>query len=270
VHVQTLQRREQHPPRQPQATPPAQQERRALATARSLFAELLGTFALTFVAAGADVIAATSGGQVGEAAKVVAPGLVVMALIYAIGEISGAHFNPAVTSAFVMRGVFPLRRLPAYWMAQLAGALIAALLLRQLFGDADHLGATLPHHGASASFVMEAVLTWLLVSVILGTATQARLVGPNAAIAVGATIALDGLFAAPISGASMNPARSLGPAIVGGATTGWWIYVAAPLLGAAVAAGCCWLLNGSQRDGEVEVAQGKEGQRADHGREPGD
>ena len=236
--------------------------REMLATARALFAELIGAFALTFVAAGADVIAASSGGQVGEAAKMVAPGLVVLALIYAIGDISGAHFNPAVTFAFVLRGVFPPRRLPAYWLAQLAGALVAALLLQQIFGNVDHLGATLPHHGASASFVMEIVLTWLLVSVILGTATQARLVGPNAAIAVGATIALDGLFAGPISGASMNPARSLGPAIVGGATQEWWIYVAAPLLGAAIAAGCCWLLSGPQKDGEDEIAQGKEGERA--------
>lgn len=236
--------------------------RETLASARALFAELLGAFALTFVAAGADVIAASSGGQVSEAAKMVAPGLVVLALIYAIGEISGAHFNPAVTFAFVLRGVFPLRRLPAYWLAQLVGAIVAALLLRQIFGDAGQLGATLPHHGASASFVMEVVLTWLLISVILGTATQARLIGPNAAIAVGATIALDGLFAGPISGASMNPARSLGPALVGGAMRGWWIYVAAPLLGAAVAAGCCWLLTGRHRDGEDEVAQGKEGEQA--------
>ena len=237
-----------------------------VAFCRALFAELLGTFALTFVAAGADVVAASSGGKVSEAARVVAPGLLVLALIYAIGDVSGAHFNPAVSLAFALRGSFPWTRLPAYWLLQLGGAIAAALLLRQLFGDVGQLGATLPHHGASASFVMELLLTWLLVTVILGTATRARLIGPDAALAVGATIALDGLFAAPISGASMNPARSLGPALVGGFMQDWWIYVVAPCAGAALAAACCWLLHGPQKDGEQEAAEGDEGERSDNQR----
>ncbi|HZS92867.1 MAG TPA: aquaporin, partial [Chloroflexota bacterium] len=184
------------------------------AEARRATAELVGAFALTFVAAGADVISRVSGNEVSNDARAIAPGLLVGAFIYAMGDVSGAHFNPAVTAAFALRGVFRLWRVPLYWVAQMLGAVGAALLLRQLFGDVASLGATQAHHGVSAALVMEIVLSWLLITVILGTATRHQLVGPNAAIAVGATIALCGLFALPISGASMNPARSLGPMIV--------------------------------------------------------
>ncbi len=229
---------------------------------RCLLAEVAGTFALTLAAAGGEVIAAVSGGEVSHAARVVAPGLVVLALIYAIGNVSGAHFNPAVTFAFALRGVFRWRRVPGYWLAECSGAILAAALLRWLFGRVGHLGATLPRYGERPAFVLEVALTWLLVTVIIGTATRHRLIGPNAAIAVGATISLDGLFAGPISGASMNPARSLGPALVGGETGSLWIYVLAPLIGAAIAVGLTRLLHGPQKAGEDEAAGGDGGRQA--------
>lgn len=171
---------------------------------RRLLAELLGTFALILVAAGGDVIATISGGAVSPAARAVAPALLVMAMIYTLGSKSGAHFNPAVTLAFTLRRDFPWSRVPGYWGAQMVGAVFAAFLLRLLFGLAGHLGATLPHYGTIEAIVMEVLLTFLLITVILGTATNHRLTGPNAAIAVGGFIALAGLFAAPISGASMK------------------------------------------------------------------
>jgi aquaporin Z len=227
---------------------------------RRLSAEAFGTFALTFVAAGGEVIAAVSGGEVDHVARAVAPGLLVMALVYAIGNVSGAHFNPAVSFAFALRSDFPWRRMPAYWVAQLIGALSAAGLLRALYGAAGRLGATVPHHrGAGAAFVMEVTLTTLLVSVILGTATKHSLIGPHAAIPVGGTIALCGLFAGPISGPSMNPARSLGPAIVGGVGQDWWVYVTGPLAGALVAAGLVLLWQGPHRAEEDEAARGDTG-----------
>jgi aquaporin Z len=171
---------------------------------RRLLAELLGTFALILVAAGGDVIATISGGAVSPAARAVAPALLVMAMIYTLGSKSGAHFNPAVTLAFTLRRDFPWSRVPGYWGAQMVGAVFAAFLLRLLFGLAGHLGATLSHYGTIEAIVMEVLLTFLLITVILGTATNHRLTGPNAAIAVGGFIALAGLFAAPISGASMK------------------------------------------------------------------
>ena len=225
---------------------------------RRLLAEGLGTFALTFVAAGGEVIGSISGGEVGHAARAVAPGLTVMALIYAIGDCSGAHFNPAVTLAFALRRDFPRRWILSYWAAQFAGATAAAGLLRCLFGAAAHLGATLPKHGPVTSLVMEIALTWLLLTVILGTASRYSLVGPNAALAVGATIALCGLFAGPVSGASMNPARSLGPMLVMGQMRWAWIYVAGPVAGALAAVSLTFLLHGpKQGEPEQEAATGK-------------
>jgi aquaporin Z len=182
-----------------------------------------------------------------------------MALIYAIGDSSGAHFNPAVTFGFSLKGVFPWRRLPAYWVAQIAGSIFAALLLDALFGPIKNLGATTPHYGEAAAFVMEIALTTLLVSVILGTATRYSLVGPNAAIAVGGTIALCGFFGGPISGASMNPARSLGPALVSGHLTHAWIYLIAPLMGSLTATTIIAILCVKDDPNEPEVAQGKAG-----------
>jgi aquaporin Z len=223
---------------------------------RRLLAELLGTFALTLVAAGGEVIATISGDAVSPAARVVAPGLLVMAMIYTLGSQSGAHFNPVVTLAFTLRRDFPWGRVPGYWGAQLVGAVLAALLLRLLFGLVGHLGATLPHHGTIQAFVMEVMLTFLLITVILGTATNHRLTGPNAAIAVGGTIVLAGLFAGPISGASMNPARSFGPFLVSGQLADAWIYVAGPIAGALLAVIVAWLLRGGTTKEAVETAKG--------------
>lgn len=203
---------------------------------RRLLSEFVGTLLLTFVACGGDTIEAASGQPLGHAAKVIAPALMVMALIYAVGSVGGAHFNPAVTLAFVARGDFPPRRAPAYILSQLLGAFAAAGLLLAMYGNVGHLGATLPHQGLLTSLIMEVLLSAALVLVILGTAAAGpRLVGHNAALAVGATIALLGLVGSPVSGASMNPARSLAPAIVGGNTHGFWIYLLGPVSGAAVA-----------------------------------
>lgn len=230
----------------------------AVAVLRRLMAELIGTWALTLAGAGAAVVTAAAPGAVGETAKAAAPALTVLAMIYAIGQYSGAHFNPAVTLAFALRRDFPWRRVVPYWAAQLAGACLAALLLRALFGDAGELGMNRAHHiRDTAAMMLEAVLTFVLVLVILGTATRYSLVGPNAAIAVGGTITLCGLWALPITGASMNPARSLGPALIRGDLTGVWIYIAGPMLGALCASLITWLLCGAQHDPkEGEAAQG--------------
>jgi aquaporin Z len=203
---------------------------------RALLAELLGTFALTFVAAGGGAVASVSGGAVSHAARSVAPGLVVLALIYSLGDASGMHVNPAVTLAFALRRDFPWRRVLPYWLAQLFGATLAALALFGLFGDALRAGNTVPHHvSMTAAFALEFFLSTLLITVILGTATKYSLIGPHAAVAVGATIALCGLWAGPITGASMNPARTLGPALVSGETKALWVYLLGPTLGSALA-----------------------------------
>ena len=210
----------------------------------------------TLVAAGGPVMAATTGTPASRPALVVAPGLLVMTMIYSLGALSGAHFNPVVTLAFSLRRDFPWRRVPGYWAAQLVGAILAALLLRALFGTAAHLGATLPHHGRLAAAVMEAMLTFLLLTVILATATNHSLVGHNAALAVGGTIALDGLFAAPISDASMNPARSFGPALLDGQLGTYWIYLIGPLAGAVPAVVVAWLLRDGTSAEAMNTAQG--------------
>jgi MIP family channel proteins len=225
---------------------------------RALLAELVGAFALTAVAAGGEVIAATAGeDQVSRAARAVAPGLVVMALIYAVSEVSGAHFNPAVTFSFAIRGGFPWVRAPVYWLAQVFGAVLSATMLLLTFGSVKNLGANEPHYGTGPSLVMEIFLTSLLVTVILGTANRKGTVGANAALAVGGTIALAGLIGSPISGASMNPARSLGPAFVSGALGDAWLYVIGPLMGALIAVSLIWLLKGPPNWEEVEAESGE-------------
>jgi aquaporin Z len=214
---------------------------------RRLFSELLGTFFLVLVAAGGGVVNARFGGHViPAAAQVVAPALMVMAIILFMGTVSGAHLNPAVSLAFALRGDFPWRRVPMYVVAQLAGAVLAPLLLRALLGRYGHAGLTLPGAGISdpVAMVWELVLTTGLVSVILGTASGAQQVGSLAALGVGSFIALAGLIGAPVSGASMNPARSLGPALVAGDWTRWWVYLVGPAAGAAVAVGIAWVLRG--------------------------
>lgn len=225
---------------------------------RRLFAETLGTFLLVLVAAGATVVDARSHGQVPLDAQVVAPGLMVMAVIYFMGTVSGGHLNPAVTLAFALRRNFPWKRVPGYLAAQLVGSVLAAGFLRLEFSNVGHLGATLPGADTSAwkAALIEAVLTAGLVSVILGTASGARNVGTNAAIAVGGYISLAGLWAAPVSGASMNPARSLGPAFIGGHWTAWWAYVAGPVAGAVVAVAIAHILRGAPSQAANEAAQG--------------
>jgi aquaporin Z len=223
-----------------------------------LAAEALGTFALVFVAAGADATATLSGGAVTPLARAVAPALLVMALIYAIGDRSGAHFNPVVTLGFTLRGLFPPRWVVPYLIAQLAGAALAGFVLVALFGSAAAEGVSKPHIDAGAAISIEAILTALLLTVILGTADRYQLVGPNAAIAVGATIALCGLIALPIESASMNPARSFGPAIATGNLGDLWIYVVGPAIGSLIAVGIAFGLHGPPPRGDKprEAAMG--------------
>jgi aquaporin Z len=225
---------------------------------RRLLAEFGGTFFLVLVAAGGGVVNAVSHGQVGRAAAVTAPGIMVLALIYTIGETSGAHLNPAVTVAFAARGHFPWPRVPGYLLAQVGGAVLAAGLLRTLFGSAERNGGTFPGPGIApgTALVMEIVLTFGLVTVILGTASGARNVGHNAAIAVGGYVALAGLWASPVSGASMNPARSLGPALVSGDLHAIWIYLAGPLAGGLIAVALAWALRGPGSAAADVAAQG--------------
>jgi aquaporin Z len=211
---------------------------------RRLFAEMLGTFFLALVACGGALLHAK--GQISLAAAVVAPGLMVMAIILFMGAVSGAHLNPVVSLAFALRGDFPWRRLPGYIVIQLVGAILACLFLSAVFGNVEHLGATLPGAGYQGwqALLMETVLTVGLVSVILGTASAAQNIGAIAALGVGGYIALAGLWAAPVSGVSMNPARSLGPALVSGDFNNYWVYLIGPLAGAMIAVGCAWILRG--------------------------
>jgi aquaporin Z len=224
-----------------------------------LIIEFLGTFILVTVAAGAGVINHYAGGNpISRTAAVIAPGAAVMAMIYAWGPLSGLHINPAVTFAFTIRGVFPTKWVVPYWLVQLGGAICAGLFLQWMFGHVA-AGGTYPISspgGEWKSLVMETLLTAILVSVILNTATGHRSIGHNAAIAVGSTVALLGLFASPVSGASMNPARSLGPDIVSTDFTGWWIYLAGPAIGAAIAVIVIGLVRGMPDRAEREAAQG--------------
>jgi aquaporin NIP len=201
-------------------------------------AEGLGTFGLVFAGCGAIMIDTLSHGAVTHVGVSLVFGLVITVMIYAFGHLSGAHFNPAVTLAFVVARHFPVRRLLGYWTAQLLGALFAAGCLRLLLGDAASLGTTLPagNGGAWQAFCLETLLTFFLMIVIMAMATDTRAVGQAAALAIGATVALEALFAGPICGASMNPARSLGPALVSGVWTTQWIYLVAPMLGAIAGA----------------------------------
>jgi aquaporin Z len=182
----------------------------------------------------------------------------VMAVIYFMGTVSGAHLNPAVTISFALRRDFPWKRVPGYLIAEFAGSILAAGFLRATFGNIGHLGTTGPGAGISAwtTTLIEVVLTAGLISVILGTASGARNIGANAALAIGGYVILAGLWAAPISGASMNPARSLGPALVSGHWTDAWAYVAGPILGGVIAVGFSWILRGPPSKAAKEAAQG--------------
>ncbi len=201
--------------------------------ARPLVAEAIGTFALVFAGCGAVMVDAKTH-QLGHVGVAISFGLVIMFGIYAVGHISGAHFNPAVTFAFALTRHFPWPRTVAYWSAQLVGALLAASLLRASLGNIADTGATLPSGSQWQSFLWELVMSAFLMFVILAVATDTRAVGEAAALAIGGTIALDAMFGGPISGASMNPARSLAPALVSGNLHALWIYLLAPVLGAAL------------------------------------
>jgi aquaporin NIP len=202
---------------------------------RALVAELIGTFALVFAGAGAIMVDAKTH-ALGHVGIAITFGLVVMVMIYAVGHVSGAHFNPAVSFAFALTRHFPWPRAAGYWLAQVAGALIAAAVLRGSLGDHAQVGATLPSGSQAQSFLWEIVLAFILMFVIMAVATDTRAVGEAAAIAIGGTVGLDAMFGGPVSGASMNPARSLGPSLVSGELHALWLYLAAPLLGAGLGA----------------------------------
>jgi len=226
---------------------------------RRLFSEILGTFFLVLVGAGGGVVGAFSNGAIERAAAVTAPGLMVLAIILFMGAVSGAHLNPAVSIAFAARGDFNWRRVPGYIIAQLIGATLACLVLWAMFGKIGMLGATEPGTGVSdlQATIMEFLLTLGLVSTILGTASKAQNVGTIAALGVGGYIILAGLWSSPISGASMNPARSFGPDLVLGNFDHYWVYVVGPILGALVAVAFAYLLRG--RGGDISARRAAQG-----------
>jgi aquaporin Z len=213
---------------------------------RRLFSELLGTFFLVLVAAGGGMMGQAFPNTISRTAAVVAPALMVMAIILFMGKVSGAHLNPAVSIAFALRRDFPWRRVPGYIVVQLVGAALAAWFLHAVINVSAKYGSNYPAHGYSntAAFWMEFILTVGLVSVILGTASGAQNVGVFGALGVGGYIALAGLWGSPISGASMNPARTFGPDLVSATFTGYWVYVAGPIVGAAVAVVIAFVLRG--------------------------
>lgn len=213
---------------------------------RRLFSELYGTFFLVLVAAGGGMMGQAFPNTISRTAAVVAPGLMVMAIILFMGKVSGAHLNPAVSIAFALRGDFPWRRVPGYIVVQLAGAVLAAWFLQAVVDVSATFGSNYPASGYSSfdALLMETVLTLGLVSVILGTASGAQNVGVIGALGVGAYIALAGLWGSPISGASMNPARTLGPDLVGTDFGGYWVYIVGPLAGAVIAVGAAFVLRG--------------------------
>lgn len=213
---------------------------------RRLFSELLGTFFLVLAAAGGGMMGHAFPGVISHTAAVVAPALTVMAIILFMGKVSGAHLNPAVSIAFALRRDFPWARVPGYIAVQLIGATLAALFLRGVVNVSSMYGSNYPAHGYSdfAAFLMELILTVGLVSVILGTASGAQNIGLFGALGVGGYIALAGLWGSPISGASMNPARTFGPDLASTTFTGYWVYVAGPIAGAVIAVGIAFVLRG--------------------------
>jgi aquaporin Z len=226
---------------------------------RRLFAEILGTFFLVLVAVGGNISYVLGNTSISPVLEAVAPGLMVMVIILFMGNVSGAHLNPVVSLAFAFRGDFPWRRVPGYLIAQLIGAISACLFFFLVFGKVGQLGATVPGVGVDygQAFAVEVVLTLGLVSTILGTASGAQNVGAFSAIAVGSYISLAGLWASPLSGASMNPARSIGPQIVTLDFTYFWLYVIGPFVGGLIAVVFAYALRGHGKDTTaIKAAQG--------------
>ena len=209
---------------------------------RRTAAEFIGTFGLVFAGTGAIVIDEVSHGEISHVGVGIVFGLVVAAMIYAIGHISGAHINPAVTLGFALVRHFPWRQVPLYWAAQLAGAVAASLALRALFGLVADLGATVPAGSDVQSLGLEIVLSFFLMFVIMAVATDVRAVGQGAALAIGSVVGLEAIMGGPISGASMNPARSFAPALVALEFASHWVYWVGPVVGMALAAACYRLL----------------------------
>jgi aquaporin Z len=227
---------------------------------RRLFSELFGTFLLVLVGAGGAVVNASSDGAISRSTAVAAPGLMVMAIILFMGAVSGAHLNPAVTLGFTLRGDFPWRRVPGYIIVQLLGSTLACLFLWAVLGKLGRLGATEPGAGISdwKAMLFELILTVGLLSTILGTASRAQNVGPLSAVAVGGYIILAGFWSSPISGASMNPARSFGPDLALGDFSNYWVYVVGPICGGLIAVLFAWILRGSGGDvGGLAAARGE-------------
>ncbi len=229
---------------------------------RHVLGEAWGTFLLVLVAVGGPLANARTDAGIAQTTTAVAPGLMIMVAIYSIGAVSGAHLNPAVSFAFALRRNFPWRRVPAYVSAQIAGAFMATVLLRTLFGLLNDVGATKPGHNITApqACVIEVVLTAALVTTILGTASGARNVGANAGVAVGAYIALAGMWASPLTGASMNVARSLAPDLLRGDFSTTWVYVLGPLFGAGIGVALEWALKGPPTRSGNKAAQGEKTQ----------
>lgn len=235
---------------------------------RRLLCEFLGTFFSTFASAGGSMIVIISkdvGKPIAITDYAFASGLLTTVMVYAWGAVSGSHFNPAVTLGFTLRGVFPLVLAPLYMLAQFLGGIAAAVFLMFMFGTINYVGSSTPSEGYYwQSFVLEILLTWLIVSVSLGVATRYQVVGPNAALASGFVNILCKLIGIPISGAGINPARSLGPAIISSIVMGpnvalrtLWIYLAGPFIGSVIAVGHIFLLRSSRRDYESNAAVGQ-------------
>ncbi|MEI6712664.1 MAG: aquaporin [Verrucomicrobiota bacterium] len=212
---------------------------------RQLLAEFLGAFAIVFAGTGAVIVNIQTGGAISHAGIALTFGLVVLSMIYALGEVSGANFNPAVTLAFAVAKRFPFKKLLPYVGSQFAGALAASFLLRFLFPNSPTMGQTLPSGGPLQSFVFEVILTFFLMLVILRVSTGAKEKGITAAIAIGAVVGLEAMFAGPVCGASMNPARSLAPALASGHLEHLWVYMIAPCLGAILAVPTAHFLSAS-------------------------
>lgn len=229
-----------------------------IATVRRLLAEVVGTYLLVLSATAPDVLGSATHAQFSDAVKAFMPGMAVAAVIYAIGDVSGAHLNPAVTLAFWGRRAFPGARVPGYISAQLVGGVLACMTLRAKYGPAGKLGLNEPKTDTTSAVICEILLTTILVMVILSVATKERLVGPQAALPVGMTIALDGFLGLHVSGASMNPARSLAPALTTGNFSHIAIYLIGPVVGAAVGVGITWLMHEKYVADEKIAAQGEQ------------